>query len=51
MNIRVTLIDGNLIPDPCGSQADRYGDLTARGIAAGLNGVAVHESAVVATTA
>jgi len=36
------------IPGPCGSQADRYGDLTASGKAGGLKGVAVHGMACTA---
>ena len=33
------------VPSPCGNQAERYGERTARGMEAGLKGVAVHETA------
>lgn len=35
----------NALPDPCASQAERYGLRTASGMAAGLNGVTVHDVA------
>jgi len=37
-------------PAPWGSHAERYGERTAKGMAAGLNGVAVQEKARTAVT-
>ncbi len=45
--MRLNNIISDHVPLPCWSQAERYGDRTARGIAAGLKGFAVHDIALV----
>ena len=44
--MRINNIRPDNVPLPCWSQAERYGERTARGIAAGLKGFAVHDIAL-----